>query len=108
MPFPYLCGMNANSQVIVMPIRKSADDIRKQSDRIYAAACQRLHNGTLNGREFTSLITRVFDTEARYVGNIRSQERYKYECSKSEKKADATQYMRDIYMSGNPTMRAAL
>lgn len=100
--------MTETISIFIMPIRKSADDIRRQSDRIYTAAVQRLHDGALKGKEFKDIVTKVFDTEARYVSNIRKQRLYRIESSLSERTADATLYDRTIYMGSTPSQRAAL
>lgn len=80
---------------------KSADDLRKQTDKIYRAAIDGLVSGRMSAESFNRRLDAARAAEKRYTGNIQKQSKYKRESDVNKKTANATRYSRRVYMTGN-------
>lgn len=81
--------------------RKSLDDIRKQTDRIYKLVLDRYSDGTISKERYNKLLDKTIGAERKYSANIKKQSRFKNENAQNWRTASATKYSRRAYMTGS-------
>lgn len=81
--------------------RKSLDDIRKQTDRIYKLVLDRFSDGTISTERYNKLLDKAIGAERKYSANIKKQSRFKNENAQNWRTASSTKYSQRAYMTGS-------